>query len=158
LQKTCCQSREIYLTPADRARIEAHTGRRDFARFAVAAPEYLEQDDDPEWLVIFRPDGSRRVLARREDGDCTFLGPTGCGLPLEVRPLICRLYPFDYTAAGLRDELSEGCPTQLLAPGQRLLRVLDMDRQVAEGWRAQLYAELALETTDADRPDLRPQV
>jgi Fe-S-cluster containining protein len=107
--------------------------------------------------VIFRPDGSRRVLERRADGECTFLGDRGCTLPTEVRPLVCRLYPHDYTAAGLRAELAEGCPTHLLRPGETLLRALDMRREDAERWRAMLYAELDLEAHDADRPDLRPE-
>lgn len=125
--------------------------------FREASPEYLDQDDDPAWRVIFTPSGARRVLARRGDGDCTFLGTAGCTLPLEVRPLVCRLYPYDYTALGLRDELSEGCPTELLGPAETLISALEMDVEVAEAWRAQLYRELALESVDEDRPDLRPE-
>jgi Fe-S-cluster containining protein len=97
------------------------------------------------------------VLRREPGGDCTFLGAAGCTLPLEVRPLVCRMYPYDYTEHGIRASLSEGCPTQLLRPGETLLRALDMRRDDAERWRAQLYAELALEARDADRPDLRPE-
>ena len=157
-QKTCCQTREIYTSPGDRARIAALTGRDDFTAFVVADDEYLDQSDDPTYgRLVFRPDGSRRVLNRADNGDCTFLGDAGCTLPLETRPLICRLYPYDYTEEGLRDELSHGCPTQLLRSGETLLTALDMNRAAAERWRTQLYVELQMEKTDADRPDLRPQ-
>ena len=34
-----------------------------------------DQDDDPTWQRhVFRADGSRRILKRRANGDCTFLG------------------------------------------------------------------------------------
>jgi Fe-S-cluster containining protein len=75
---------------------------------------------------------------------------------METRPLICRLYPFDYDHQGLRPQLSHHCPTQLMKPGETLLGALDMTREVAERWRAQLYRELELERDDEDRADLRP--
>ncbi|MBC7077089.1 MAG: YkgJ family cysteine cluster protein [Synergistales bacterium] len=147
LGKTCCQTCEIYVTPGDVARIEAFTGQTGFYEFRVPDdPVYLDQDDDPEWAAcVFRPDGSRRVLKRKADGDCVFLGPRGCQLPLEVRPLVCRLYPINYTARGLEPELAKGCPVQLLPPGMGLLEALDMSRSQAEIWHRQLYAEIRLE-------------
>lgn len=145
--KTCCQICEIYVTPGDVERIQAFTGRRDFFEFRVPQdPRYLDQDDDPEWArCVFRPDGSRRVLRRRASGDCLFLGPCGCQLPWEVRPLVCRLYPVEYTASGLKTELADGCPVDLLAPGEDLLLALDMTWAKAEVWHRQLYAEIRME-------------
>jgi Fe-S-cluster containining protein len=147
LGKTCCQTCEIYVTPGDVARIEAFTGQTGFYEFRVPDnPVYLDQDDDPEWVAcVFRPDSSRRVLKRKADGDCVFLGPKGCQLPLEVRPLVCRLYPINYTARGLEPELAKGCPVQLLPPGVGLLEALNMNRAQAEVWHRQLYAEIRLE-------------
>ncbi len=146
-QKTCCQEREIYVTPGDVRRIEAHTGHGDFFEFRMPAdPTYLDQDDDPTWRDrVFRDDGSRRSLKRRDDGDCTFLGPVGCTLPSDVRPLVCRLYPFDYTEAGIQQDLAEGCPLHLLLPGETILTALDMRLADAERLRAQLYDELSEE-------------
>ena len=74
--KTCCQTSEVYVSPGDVDRIAAHTGRTDFHEFRPAGdPMYVEQDDDPAWLEhVFRPDGTRRIMKRRPDGDCTFLG------------------------------------------------------------------------------------
>ncbi|MCA9149735.1 MAG: YkgJ family cysteine cluster protein [Planctomycetales bacterium] len=144
---TCCQRSEIYVTPGDVERIQSHTGREDFVEFRCADNhEYVDQDDDPVWRDhVFRADGSRRVLRRKENGDCTFLGEHGCVMPLDTRPLICRLYPFDYTADGLSDELALGCPLELLLPGQSLLGALEMNVADAERWHRQLYEEVQQE-------------
>lgn len=146
VQKTCCQVREIYTTPGDAARIAAFTGRDDFVRMAPPDdPDYLDQEDDPEWYRVFDGEGRRRVLTRKGNGDCTFLGERGCTLPGDVRPLTCRMYPFGYSAVGLEPDAEHMCPTPLLRPGQALLRVLDMHEAEAEGWRAQLYLEICSE-------------
>lgn len=144
---TCCQRSEIYTTLGDVQRIGEHTGREDFTEFRVPAnPEYADQDDDPVWSShVFRDDSSRRVLKRHTNGDCTFLGQHGCVLPLEVRPLVCRLYPFDYTAEGIRPELAEGCPLELLRPNQGLLEALEMNLPDAQRWHQQLYSEIQRE-------------
>jgi Fe-S-cluster containining protein len=157
--KTCCQTCEIFTTPGDLRRIEQHTGRTYFWEYRKPAnPAYADQDDDPIWRDhVFEADGSRRVLRKQASGDCTFLGSAGCVLPLEIRPLVCRIYPFDYTADGLVDELSEGCPLELLRPGQGLIEALDMNRGDAERWRGQLYAEIQQkDAADADRAYVRP--
>lgn len=142
--KTCCQTSEVYTSPGDVRRITEFTGQSNFTEYRAADdPVYLEQDDDPVWRDnVFRADGTRRVLKRRPGGDCTFLGEHGCVLPLETRPLICRIYPYDYTADGLRDRLAKGCPTELLAQGQPLLEALDIKRTDAERWHKQLYEEV----------------
>lgn len=146
-QRTCCQICEIYITPGDLERITAYTGKSDFFEYRRSAnPEYLDQSDDPLWAAcVFRPDGTRRVLRRSESEGCLFLGRGGCRLPLEVRPLVCRLYPFDYTEHGLQSVNGTMCPIQLLAPGETLLQSLGMDAEMAEEWRSQLYAEIRQE-------------
>ncbi|MEZ6062190.1 MAG: YkgJ family cysteine cluster protein [Planctomycetaceae bacterium] len=146
--KTCCQTCDIYATPGDVERIAEYTGTSGFTEFRTPDdPRYLDQDDDPVWRDhVFRGDGSRRVLKRQATGDCTFLGENGCRLPLEIRPLICRLYPFDYDADDLRDGLSEGCPVELLRPGQGLLQALEMNSADARRWHQQLYQEIRRET------------
>jgi len=150
--KTCCQTREVYVTLGDVRRIEVHVGRPDFVQFSAPADAtYLDQDDDPMWRDhVFRHDGSRRVLQRRPEGDCTFLGSHGCTLPLEVRPLVCRLYPFEYTAEGIQHELATGCPLELLPAGQGLVQALDMNIDAARRWHRQLYEEILLEKTEVE--------
>lgn len=146
MQRTCCQRAEILLTGGDVARIHAHTGRDDFdERRRPLDPAYLEADDaDPEWLgLTLDADGRRRLLARRPNGDCVFLGERGCVLPTEVRPLVCRLYPWSYDAGGLRGEDAEYCPRALRRwPGDTMIEVLAIGRADAESWRARLYQEL----------------
>lgn len=149
--KTCCQTSEIYATPGDERRIKEFTGQAGFTEFrAPDDPVYLLQDDDPIWRDnVFRADGTRRVLKKQANDDCTFLGEHGCVLPLETRPLICRIYPYDYTADGLRVQLARGCPTELVPEGQTLLEALDIKRSDAERWHKQLYEEVLLERDEA---------
>lgn len=151
MRKTCCQRAEILVTAGDVARIARRTGRAEFVENrAPADPEYLEHDaDDPDWRrLTVRSDGARRVLKRRESGDCVFLGAEGCTLGTEVRPLVCRLYPWAYTEAGLTGEDSEYCPVEALRAvgkdgrGTTMLTILKMDRVDAERWRRRLYEEL----------------
>ena len=153
-QKTCCQVPQIFVTRGDLARIEAETGRTEFSEFRLPDhPGYADQDDDPIWRDnAFQPDGTRRVLKKQLNGDCTFLGPAGCTLTTSARPLVCRLYPFDYTADGFLDNLAPGCPLELLQPGQALLPTLGMSREVAESWRRQLYDELLQEAAASTEP------
>jgi Fe-S-cluster containining protein len=146
--RTCCQTSEVYATPADVRRIEAHIGRSDFYEYRVPSdPIYLQHDDDPNWpLYVIQPDGTRRVLRRQKDGGCTFLGERGCVLPLDIRPLICRIYPYDFNESGIKEALCTGCPSELLRPGQTLVQALVMNRDEAEAWRKQLYKDIREES------------
>lgn len=158
LGKTCCQSREILVTEGDKARIKAFAGREDAWEFQpVADPAYMDQDDDPHWLEwAFRADGSRLILKRRPNDDCEFLSTSGCTLPMEVRPLVCRLYPFTYTERGL-SRVDDECPSEAIPPGQTILQVLDLRLADAVRWHHMLYTELRTkEPFDVDRADLRP--
>ncbi|MCB9845430.1 MAG: YkgJ family cysteine cluster protein [Phycisphaeraceae bacterium] len=162
MQRTCCQTAEILVTLGDIARIEAHSSRVGFwERRRPKDPQYLEPDeDDPNWLrYTTESDLSRRLLKRLPGGDCTFLGTRGCELPEHVRPLVCRLYPFEYTESELIGVEDGYCPRDLFIPQDRpgvtMLTVLGMDPRHGERWRAQLYAELR-EEHHANRHDLRP--
>lgn len=151
VQKTCCQRAEILVTAGDRERIAAVVGHADFFERRVPLdPAYREVDpSDPDWTALtVAPDGSRVMLKRRADGDCTFLGAAGCTLAEETRPLVCRLYPFAYDERGLRGEDADYCPKAMLLPrpdGTRasgMVEVLDMSHARAEVWRSTLYREL----------------
>ena len=149
LQRTCCQRAEVLLTEGDVARIaasHASIGRQDFwERRPPADASYVDDDpEDPRWRALtLAPDGTRRVLRRLPDGACTFLGARGCELPLEARPLVCRLYPFGYNQAGLTGREEHYCPTWLLSPeGRAMAEVLEMDLVAARDWHATLYREL----------------
>lgn len=147
--KTCCQTSQVYVTPGDVERIAARTGVESFHEYQPPDdPIYLQHDDDPAWMrYVYRPDGTRRILKRRPNGDCVFLGANGCSLPGDVRPLLCRIYPYDFNEQGIYPTLARGCPLELLPDGQTLLEALDMRRDDAERLHRQLYEEIRLEET-----------
>jgi Fe-S-cluster containining protein len=144
VQRTCCQTSEVYVSPGDVRRIAAFTGQTDFFEDRAAEnPTYSPQDDDPLWRDnVFQADATRRVMHRVEDGSCQFLGQHGCRLPMEIRPLVCRIYPYDYDGDGIKKDLSHGCPVHLIRIGQTLLTELDMHLPDAERWHQQLYDEI----------------
>ena len=145
--KTCCQSREIYITPDDVRRITNETGEKWFFKYAAPADlNYFDNSDDPEWAhYVFNPDASRRIIQNDEKGNCYFLSSEGCRLSLSARPLICRLHPFNFTAMGILQEPVHDCPVHLLPPGQNLIQALDMNIEDARSWHRMLYREIRLE-------------
>ncbi|HBB41525.1 MAG: hypothetical protein COW73_04150 [Nitrospirae bacterium CG18_big_fil_WC_8_21_14_2_50_70_55] len=143
-QTTCCQKTEIYLTPGDVRRIAGATGLTDFCEFSPPVnPAYGDQADDPAWArAVFRPDGSRRILRHQGNGDCCFLGATGCSLPAAAKPLICRIYPYEY-ANGRLTGLATTCPVDLLGPDDALPAAVGMPPlSECAAWVAQLYREI----------------
>ncbi|MBU3915071.1 hypothetical protein KKA14_06000 [bacterium] len=151
---TCCQGcdRTIYITLGDVKRIEAFIGENDFYEFRQ--PEhagYLDNIDDPIWeTYVFRADKSRRVLKRNNVGDCGFLTKVGCRLPMDIRPLVCRLHPFEYNASGLFAELSKECPVHLLREGETLQKAVDISPESANIWHKALYQEILWEKQDVE--------
>jgi Fe-S-cluster containining protein len=88
-------------------------------------------EDDPNlrvWNQLSYRDGCRYVLV--SGGACQLLGPNGCRASLEQRPLICRIYPWDFNDYGLLTR-SDHCPGYD-----------DTPRHDAEVWVRRLYAEL----------------
>ena len=144
---TCCRRTDIYVTQRDVERIEQHVGYSGFEEFrAPLDPAYTSDQDDPLWQSrVFRTDGTRRVLKHRNEHDCIFLGSAGCTLPTEVRPLICRLYPYDYNEDGLKPVPASGCPQHLLAPGQTVFDGVGVSHDDARRWHTMLYDELRQE-------------
>jgi uncharacterized protein len=91
-------------------------------------------------------------------GDCTFLGENGCTLSEDVRPLMCRLYPYNYNEYGmiglvLNDDL--WCPIHALQPGETLPGMLYLDHDQAEQWRSQYYAELRADYYERENDRLK---
>lgn len=161
--KTCCQQTEIYVTVKDLKRMGAYTSRLDFFEFRPPAdPAYFASKDDPPWQQhVFRLDGTRRVLKQQPNGDCIFLTGRGCSLTLEVRPLICRLYPFTYTVTGVQTETDERCPVNSFCQGKSVLEIFGISMQTVSGWHADLYLEMMHpegDGTDENWTDLRPAV
>ena len=146
-KKTCCQNREIYVTPGDIKRIKDKTGIGSFFEFCISHDaQYMEQDDDPVWMnYVFRADRSRRILKRQSNGDCFFLSHQGCELTLDVRPLLCRLHPLHYNAEQIYPDPEPECPAHLLNEGQTLMQALGMTLENARIWHRTLYFEILTE-------------
>ena len=140
---TCCQHTQIFVTDGDVRRIQKASGRTDFHELAGSEKEYVPSEaDDPIWARIFGRSG-RRILRHQSNGDCLFLTPTGCSLTLEDRPLVCRLYPFDYNHERLIGVDPHRCPSSLIPADA--LEVFGMTREQAEEWRQTMYREIAEE-------------
>lgn len=139
---TCCQKSEILCTDGDLRRIAAHVGRDDFYEVKASVdPSYVPDEGDP-WSMGFYPDGSRPVTKRKANGDCSFLGEAGCVLPMETRPVVCRMYPYVFDEHRITGVDADRCPMEVVQPGKTIVEQLEMDPVAAERWRAQLYAEL----------------
>ncbi|HSP78396.1 MAG TPA: hypothetical protein VLQ93_07700 [Myxococcaceae bacterium] len=104
LGSSCCEVREgellATLTRADVARLAAHTGlaaRRFVLEEALTEEEAAGYEARrPLYRGYFRRQPVRLSLRTTREGACVFLVPgQGCGLPAEVRPVACRLYPFE---------------------------------------------------------------
>jgi Fe-S-cluster containining protein len=103
LGKSCCEPRGTehlaMLTRSDVARISAHT-RLAARRFTYeeGVDEAAAVDFENRWPLYrgyFRRGPVRLTLLARE-GACVFYDRTrGCTLPADVRPVACRLYPFE---------------------------------------------------------------
>ena len=146
--RTCCQGHDIYITWGDCRRILMHTHQRDFLEYrACADAAYADQGDDPVWQQhVFRVDGTRRVLRQHTNGDCLFLTSSGCQLPLNVRPLVCRLFPHLYSAAGLADQWDLGCPAAKIDANTVITSgIAGVGGAEASCWHRTLYNEIMWE-------------
>jgi uncharacterized protein len=105
---SCCEVRDeerlATLTHADVDRIREHT-RRSPATFTSRDWLSIEDAGDyearrPLYRGYFRS-GPERLTLARANGACVFLDrSSGCVLPSDVRPVACRVYPFELLAHG----------------------------------------------------------
>ena len=103
---------------------------------------YLDPGDDLNWISLtVRPDGQRCVLKRTAAKNCTMLGANGCLLSLTARPLICRLHPYTYSAAGISG-VDPACPISREREVSAALERLGMTIKKARKWHELLYCEL----------------
>ncbi|UCG39108.1 MAG: YkgJ family cysteine cluster protein [bacterium] len=140
--KSCCVNRQIYLTPGDVERITRATGAGAFVTEEAPWPQYREDGgDDPVWSINVLNGERRRTLARRQDGSCVFLGDRGCLLDLQVRPLLCRLHPYEYAECGL-EGLDATCPVAVCGDPAGVLREMGMAPEAVSAWHRTLYEEI----------------
>ena len=147
---TCCTGTQILLTSGDVKRITAALLRNDFYMFQKADEGYLDPGDDPLWThITIRPDGSRRVLLRDDRKHCSLLGPSGCSLPMNTRPLVCRIYPVAFTTDWI-DGIDPSCPIAHTARASDWLSEIGMSKDDARKWHRILMDELFAEFGDPE--------
>ncbi|MBU0992615.1 MAG: YkgJ family cysteine cluster protein [Proteobacteria bacterium] len=148
---TCCEGngRDIFVTRGDVKRISMVVQDKDFYEFRKPVNhDYLDMDD-PVWTAhVFRKDQTRRVIRLNSSGKCKFLNANGCMLPTHIRPLICRLFPYQYSESGLYDELADECPKDFLSSGETLVQAIGINREDALAWHQTLYQEILWEKED----------
>ena len=138
---SCCQGYQIPLTAGDIQRVAEFLGNTDFYRIEVPVFDDISPDYDPSWLpLIEEPDHRVRVLKRTPEKRCSLLTESGCQLPWERRPLICRLYPYTYTETGILG-IDASCPISCGGGWQAALADMEMPQVRAMQWVSQLYNE-----------------
>jgi Fe-S-cluster containining protein len=137
----------VFLTLGDIRRIGERGAPDPFYAFVPVAAGG-GAGGDRVWNRIFTHPLGLRVVARRPGGDCVFLDHDGCRLDMETRPLICRLYPFEYDAVCIKGTTPHLCPRPEQDNAPLLLALLGMNRKEAEIWRAALYREIVEEYPD----------
>ncbi|MCK5405278.1 MAG: hypothetical protein KAI75_08590 [Desulfobulbaceae bacterium] len=91
------------------------TAKLDFVAKGKNSSVFLAQmirlfpTQEEEVLRAFPKDGFHYKLAMNKEGRCLLLGPKGCLLPYNVRPLFCRMYPFWMTTDQLQIFGYAGC-------------------------------------------------
>ena len=148
-QLTCCQDSDIFITLGDIKRISKYIldthilSNTDFYEDREAGEAYIKAvKDNPKdiiWNLVTINNGMRRVTKKNE-GDCIFLSTTGCLLPLEIRPLVCRIYPFDFNQSGVFISSNCACPLDLV--GNDPPAALEIKLEDAIRWHKMLYKEL----------------
>lgn len=142
LGKACCKGYQIYLTPGDVSRISDYLNSSDFYTVEPPVLSDIEPDYDPLWLpMIMSEDRQVRVLKRGADKQCSLATDKGCQLPLDRRPLVCRLFPYYYLEDGILG-IDAACPISNDCNWRTVLNRMDMDEVKAKSWVDLLYKEI----------------
>ncbi|MBN2065048.1 MAG: YkgJ family cysteine cluster protein [Sedimentisphaerales bacterium] len=147
--QSCCEGKQIYITLGDVQRIREFGIKEEFHTFEPLGEDYLTGGGDPGWNpLILNEDGNRRILAVKADGNCMFLSDKGCTLPGNVRPLLCRIYPYDFTGPSITG-MCQGCPISKQENWLDILNSSQMNLETAKAWVEQLYDEIYQERAAA---------
>ena len=139
---SCCKNYQIILTTGDIQRISDFLGHQNFYTLEPPVFEDIVPDYDPLWMpMVLKSEGLVCVLKRTPEKNCALLMETGCSLPYDRRPLICRLYPYRYTEEGILG-IDEACPISGEKEWGFVLDKLDMPAGKAKQWISLLYAEV----------------
>jgi uncharacterized protein len=134
-------------------RISQAIGTSDFVVFKhysnISLIDTYDTVSDPNWVrYVTLPGNFIRLLKMDNTGNCVFLSDNGCGLSDDTRPLVCRLYPYNFNELrmlGLVKNEDMLCPLHLLQEGETLIDRLQMQEEQANQWRILFYDELRSE-------------
>lgn len=133
INQTCCRLKpgmEILCFPLSGSELETisrATGLSDF---------YVRENNTPDFIRnlgklmpcsgsalrrCFPAQGIHSRLKTDVSGNCTFLGPQGCRLDADVRPLYCRIYPFWFSRGKLTILDDAGCLAQKEASSVKIM-------------------------------------
>lgn len=153
LQTTCCEDvrSEIGVTSGDIRRILEFTGRNDFYhlmpvleenKYILENPANIEKGSEVYVRYFFDDQGRRNVLKKNEKKACCFLSQDGCALPLDIRPIMCRLYPYHWDDDGNIEITAFGCPKSLFKDEQEIRAELCIPEEEAKKLITVFYAEI----------------
>lgn len=153
IQKTCCQEDVTFvaLTGGDIERISTYTGREDFYELQAVAEELIDiyanparfsEDDRIYVTCLFDSKGRRNILKKNKNNECCFITDTGCLLPHDIRPLICRIYPYEWNDR--REVWIEAgyCPKELFKDNEDLIRKVGLSEEEVKRLVNQFYDEI----------------
>jgi len=144
INRDCCTGRDIILTDGDISRIiNFNQFYKDFFELRVSTDSsYFDTENDPVWFKnTINLDKTRRVIKHQNNNKCFFITQKGCALPLNIRPLVCRLHPLEYIQNQITG-ISNDCPKELLDKDEDFLKSVGIDLNEANEWLKQLYYEL----------------
>ena len=153
IQETCCQraATVVALTRGDIERISRFSGQDCFfelkavegdLKHIYANPANCSDDDRIYVANLFDREGRRNVLKKKANGECRFLTGDGCQLPPDVRPIVCRLYPYEWND---RREVwlePDYCPRMLFKDDEDLIAKIGLRAEAAQHLVALLYREI----------------
>lgn len=140
--RSCCVNVHIFITSGDIERISQASDTKDFYSKEPLTPEYFDGGGDPEWNgLILDENGCRKVLSQKPNGECIFLSDRGCRLKPDVRPLLCRIYPYDFLGSKISG-ICHSCPVSASDDWQAVLNQSQMHYGAALEWVKQLYEEI----------------
>jgi len=148
LDKTCCQlgSGVVLITDGDIKRISSFTKDVYFWKFEEPKDYLLNRiksSYDPKMrFYALSNDFKVQTLKHKENGDCIFLSISGCALPMEIRPLHCRIHPYEFVEEQVVGITFAHCPVHLLEKRGDLPDELNIRYDDAEKWVKMFYGEL----------------
>ncbi len=82
------------ITACDRWKNVCFTSRTSNSTRFISRLLNIFPNDLDKIQTLYPEHGNHEQLSIDKQGSCVFLGPMGCHLPEQARPLYCRLFPF----------------------------------------------------------------